>query len=907
MNKKDMFICVISKRRNTVNRKEREARMTVKWKKLIAIVLVASMFMSTQGIWIQAEELATEEQNTEFTGSSGKSESQYWEFDPQTETIYFYGSEVETYTCQSVEEKVRHVVFTDNISTVYISSSLVNFPNLEDVYISKSMRSFNSLVFAKSTKLKEYIVDPENPYYCSIDGNFYYNYNGQRDLIRYAIGKSEETFEVAEGTEIVSEDAFVGETDIKTLILAENTIKIYLPLRAGGAVNHIVVPNNECKFVYNANTKVNPDLTIYGYPGCVIQKQCMAYNINFKEIPLDKVESISVAVEPTQMSVMKGQPYVTEGMKLNVKYSDGTTRFVGCGYQVTGNDTSQVGTMHLNIIYGNAQTGIDVEVTEIPEDIHLTTDLSKEVKTVWDKENRQYNAIYYFDPQESGIYSIFTEGLENTHMVVSDNNGVSKSNDNAGAYNNAQVDMYMKKGEVYTICVSSEKSVSFYLKAKFVSEKEEDGITVTGKASKTYLDRGEKLNIKYTAKGMTDGQELYYGTEPGTLEKNVDGVWENVPVRSDCQMGEIKNYGVNANGNLSVPLEEYYGYLETAEYRYTHQVGSKYVGVKFNIFNINDIDSEMVLIKNRTKIVHIDTKEYEKTYYIKADITSKYTFYTKGAYDTYGTLRELNGWYRTSNDNSGEDENFKITATLKEGLTYALTIKTYTSSEKDIELVTEGVCVHKYVDEVVEPTCYERGYTRHICSLCSESYIDKYVEAQGHEYEESKKNATCTESGYILKVCRHCGSEIKEIINATGHNYEKIIIAPTVNQGGYTLQRCKKCKACFIVQQTKPLQPEQITKNNVTTKIKKLQAKKKSLKITWKKTKKISGYEIQISGKRNFKRVMKKTAGMTKGKITFKKLKAGKKYYVRVRTYKIIEGKKLYSGWSKIKSKTVKQ
>ena len=880
--------------------------MRIKWKKLIAIVLVASMFLSMQGVWIQAEALANEEQNTEYTGSSGTSKSQYWEFDPQTETIYFYGREVETYTCQSVEENVRHVVFMDTIDTVYISSSLVNFPNLEDVYISKSMRSFNSLVFAKSTKLKEYIVDPENPYYCSIDGNFYYNYNGQRHLRRYAIGKREETFEVAEGTEIVSEDAFVGETDIKTLILAENTTKIYLPLRAGGAVNHIVVPNNDCKFVYNASTKVNPDLTVYGYPGCAIQKQCMAYNINFKEIPLDNVESISVAVEPTQMSVMKGQPYTTEGMKLNVKYSDGTSRLVGCGYQVTGNDTSEVGIMHLNIAYGNAHTGVDVEVTEIPDDIHLTANLSKEVKTAWDKENREYNAVYYFDPQESGIYSIFTEGLEDTYMVVSDNSGLSKADDNAGAYNNAQVDMYMEKGVVYCICISSEKSVTFHLKAKFVSEKEDDGITITGKASKTYLDRGQKLNIKYTAKGMTDGQELYYGTEPGILEKNVNGIWENIPVRSDCQVGEIKNYGVNANGNLSVPLEEYYGYLETAEYRYIHQLGSKYVGVKFNIFNIDDIDSEKVLIKNRTKIVHIDTKEYEKTYYIKADITSKYTFYTKGSYDTYGTLRELNGQYNASNDNGGEDENFKISATLQKGFTYALTIKTYTSSEKDIELVTEGVCVHKYVDEVVEPTCYEKGYTKHICSLCHESYIDKYAEALGHEYEETKKDATCTDSGYVLRVCRRCGSEIKDIIDATGHNYEKIVIYPTVNQGGYTLQRCKKCEACFIIEQTKPLQPAEIAKNHVTTKIKKLQVKNSTLKITWNKKKKISGYEIQISRKRNFKKAIKKTAKRAKGKITFKKLKAGKKYYVRVRTYKMIDGKKLYSSWSKIKSKTVK-
>jgi len=33
-----------------------------------------------------------------------------------------------------------------------------------------------------------------------------------------------------------------------------------------------------------------------------------------------------------------------------------------------------------------------------------------------------------------------------------------------------------------------------------------------------------------------------------------------------------------------------------------------------------------------------------------------------------------------------------------------------------------------------------------------------------------------------------------------------------------------------------------------------------------------------------------------------KKLKAKKKYYVRVRTYKTVKGKKVYSSWSKVKS-----
>ena len=41
-------------------------------------------------------------------------------------------------------------------------------------------------------------------------------------------------------------------------------------------------------------------------------------------------------------------------------------------------------------------------------------------------------------------------------------------------------------------------------------------------------------------------------------------------------------------------------------------------------------------------------------------------------------------------------------------------------------------------------------------------------------------------------------------------------------------------------------------------------------------------------------------------KTTIKKLTKGKKYYVRVRTYKTVDGKKIYSGWSTVKNVKVK-
>lgn len=91
------------------------------------------------------------------------------------------------------------------------------------------------------------------------------------------------------------------------------------------------------------------------------------------------------------------------------------------------------------------------------------------------------------------------------------------------------------------------------------------------------------------------------------------------------------------------------------------------------------------------------------------------------------------------------------------------------------------------------------------------------------------------------------------------------------------------------------------------TSISKLVAKKKGFTLKWKKNQtQTTGYQIQYATNKSFKNA--KTILITKNKTTsktFKKLKAKKTYYVRMRTYKTVKsnGKsvKLYSSWSNVK------
>ena len=108
---------------------------------------------------------------------------------------------------------------------------------------------------------------------------------------------------------------------------------------------------------------------------------------------------------------------------------------------------------------------------------------------------------------------------------------------------------------------------------------------------------------------------------------------------------------------------------------------------------------------------------------------------------------------------------------------------------------------------------------------------------------------------------------------------------------------------------TQPTTKPSTTKNTETVKpkktsIKKLSKGKKKFTVTWAKVSGVKGYQIQYSTDKKFKKNNKSvTVSKQKTtKATVKKLKSKKKYYVRVRTYKTVNGKKIYSSWSKVKS-----
>lgn len=207
-----------------------------------------------------------------------------------------------------------------------------------------------------------------------------------------------------------------------------------------------------------------------------------------------------------------------------------------------------------------------------------------------------------------------------------------------------------------------------------------------------------------------------------------------------------------------------------------------------------------------------------------------------------------------------------------------------------------------------------------------------------HSYSVKTTKATQKADGKTVKTCSACGNKVTTVIpkissvklSATSYTYNAKAKTPTVtvkdskgnalkkntdytvtypagrtNVGKYTVKITFKGKYSGTASKTFTVKPKATSLTSVT-------AASKGFTAKWsKQASQTTGYELQYSTSSNFTNAT--TTTITKTSTTSKsvsKLTAKKKYYVRVRTYKIVKvnGKstKVYSSWSAAKSVTTK-
>ena len=93
---------------------------------------------------------------------------------------------------------------------------------------------------------------------------------------------------------------------------------------------------------------------------------------------------------------------------------------------------------------------------------------------------------------------------------------------------------------------------------------------------------------------------------------------------------------------------------------------------------------------------------------------------------------------------------------------------------------------HDYTSAVTEPTCTEQGYTTRTCANCGDSYVENYVDAAGHTWDEGvvTKEPTADTEGVRTYTCTVCGDTKTESIPKTENDDEIDALQGDVNGDG---------------------------------------------------------------------------------------------------------------------------
>ncbi len=161
------------------------------------------------------------------------------------------------------------------------------------------------------------------------------------------------------------------------------------------------------------------------------------------------------------------------------------------------------------------------------------------------------------------------------------------------------------------------------------------------------------------------------------------------------------------------------------------------------------------------------------------------------------------------------------------------------------------------------------------------------------DYTSTAYNGSDKEPGVAIQDAS--GNDLTEDVDYTLDYYNNLTV------GKATVIVSGKGKYAGVIAGVKfTIKPKTVTVKAVK------KASSRKLNVVWASHKtQTTGFQVRYATTKKFKSGTYKTVTLTSKSATSKaltKLKAGKTYYVKVRAYKTVDGKKIYSSWSKVKS-----
>ena len=406
-------------------------------------------------------------------------------------------------------------------------------------------------------------------------------------------------------------------------------------------------------------------------------------------------------------------------------------------------------------------------------------------------------------------------------------------------------------------------------------------------SAKYYLQAGQEyyFELNYSSE-LDDGEEIpvYVQLSKGKEVESIsviDIVFDDLTCNSSWSSPWV--------GSIKLQVNYLDGTNEIQEY--THEnISNKGISVQY----IGEVDSDGNMKKGNQKVqvtylgsfsdetpVYVKTKvealngnaklEMDETvtvdvsygwrgsYLLKPTNNGYYSLHYYKDYGDFETCMESYQWRIWDSDDNEiieEEEGYKLKA--EETYYFDVTLKGLTENMTDFRFFLSQNEKHKhtYGDWKLtnQPTESEYGEKVRICSSCEyqeRQKIDKVISSQP---SQSKNNVS---------------DNPKARNDVASMNSSNVVQAPPIVKG-------------------------------VSVKKK----KKKSIAISWKKAVKVSGYEVQFADNSKFNKKGRKLVKNTQ--ITLKNLKK-KKYYIRVRAYRIDGKKKVYGKWCKTKKLKIKK
>lgn len=253
----------------------------------------------------------------------------------------------------------------------------------------------------------------------------------------------------------------------------------------------------------------------------------------------------------------------------------------------------------------------------------------------------------------------------------------------------------------------------------------------------------------------------------------------------------------------------------------------------------------------------------------------------------------------------GSASTVAVATTLQAGVTYIIGVYIEPEYAKALSVPVTfklNAVVHKHniVTENTKATKENVGFNIKYCTACTleDESLQMYFPYQTVKLSKTSYTYDGKEKRPGVSVLDYDGDAI-----ARGE-YDLVYPKSAKNVGKYTVTVKFKNHYAGTEKRTFTINPKGTSLSKVTS------PKKAQLKVTWKKqATQTTGYQVQYSTDKNFKKG-NKTVTVKGAKTTSKtvsKLTKGKKYYVRVRTYKTVNKTNFYSGWSKSSSVTVKK